>query len=240
MEIWKDIKGYEGKYQISNLGNVKSLKYKEEKILKTWNTIHGYKSVTLSYKCKTKHRPIHQLVAEAFLNHTPCGLKMVVNHKNFNRQDNSLENLEIVTMRENANKKHIKSTSVFTGVCWNSSDKKWKASIYTNKKLTHLGSFDDEQEASQYYEKALLAINNNTDIIVKRRKYSSSYKGVSWNKRLNKWRAKAYVNGKLMHFGLFENEIDAHNAYQKAMSSINSLPQHLHIPNITCSRVFSI
>lgn len=97
-EVWKDIKGYEGLYQISNLGRVKTLKprYKDKIILKPLKG--SYLAVTL-YKNKIgKRRTIHRLVAETFLE---IGDRMVVNHKDGNKKNNSLENLEVVTQKEN-------------------------------------------------------------------------------------------------------------------------------------------
>ena len=109
-EIWKDIKGYEGLYQVSNLGNVKSLpkirntgllnakSYKtKEKILKTGGK--RYEIVVLYKNKKPKTFPIHKLVAEYFLenpNNYYC-----VNHKDGNKLNNNIENLEWCTISEN-------------------------------------------------------------------------------------------------------------------------------------------
>lgn len=104
-EIWRDIQGYEGLYQVSNLGRVKSLKRKtinnrcfKERILKTGLETVGYYSVVLC-KEKQKTKTIHRLVAETFIpnpNNYPC-----VNHKNGIKTDNRIENLEWCTYREN-------------------------------------------------------------------------------------------------------------------------------------------
>lgn len=98
-EIWKDIKGYEGLYQVSNLGRVKSLNYNKtgkEKILRPVSTPDGYLKVNLySSKCCTKR--IHRLVAETFIE-IP---ELEVNHLNGNKEDNSIENLEWCTHPEN-------------------------------------------------------------------------------------------------------------------------------------------
>ena len=102
-ESWKDIEGYEGLYQISNKGRVKSLKNnktKKEKILKPIN-VKGYLKVDL-YKNKTrKNLLVHRLVANAFLTN-PHNL-LEVNHKDENKQNNSVENLEWCTHKYNNN-----------------------------------------------------------------------------------------------------------------------------------------
>ena len=162
MEVYRDVKGYEGLYQVSNLGNVKSLNYNrggKERILKPSYSV-GYLKVSLCLNKAVKNRKIHQLVAEAFLNHKSCGHNLVVNHINFNKTDNRVDNLEIVTARENCNHKHIKSSSKYTGVTWYKSSKKWMSQITINGKNKHLGYFDSELKASNAYELALNKIKN--------------------------------------------------------------------------------
>jgi hypothetical protein len=107
-----------------------------------------------------KQKPIHQMVAESFLGHVPNGLKSVVNHKNFIKNDNRLDNLEIVTVRENSNRKHIPHSSKYTGVGWHKRDKIWQSRIIINGAKKHLGYFHDELEASKAYEQALKNIQN--------------------------------------------------------------------------------
>ena len=158
-EIWKDIKGYENIYQVSNHGRVKSLKYNKERILKSGKCHLGYLHVVLYNNRTPKTFHVHSLVATAFLNHKPCGHKMVVNHIDFDRSNNNVENLEITTQRENTNKKHLKSTSKYTGVYWNKTNKKWFSKIYLNGKNIHLGQFEDEYEAHLFYQKELKKLN---------------------------------------------------------------------------------
>lgn len=156
-EIWKTIEGYED-YQVSNYGRVKSKKCSKEKISKLSITKHGYYTISL-YKDKIKKTMnVYQLIAIAFLNHKPCGMDLVVNHKDFNKLNNHVDNLEIVTQRENTNKKHIKSISVFTGVTWCKSNKKWVSQILINNKKIHLGYFLNEIDAHNAYQNKLKKI----------------------------------------------------------------------------------
>lgn len=93
-EEWRDIKGYEGKYQISNLGRVRSIRiraYTEKD--------NGYRYVTLNKNGANHNFFIHRLVAEAFLGEIPSGY--VVNHIDYDRANNCLDNLEIITQKEN-------------------------------------------------------------------------------------------------------------------------------------------
>ena len=152
-EIFLPIKGYEGLYEVSNLGNVKSLRMNRNLIQILKST--GYKQVGLSKNGNTKRTTVHLLVVGAFLNHFPSGNKILVNHINFNKTDNRLENLEVVPARVNANQKHLPSTSEYTGVCWHKREGKWRAQIYVNRKMKYLGSFNCEIEASNAYEKYL-------------------------------------------------------------------------------------
>lgn len=96
-EFWKDIDGYNGKYQVSNLGRVKVVK--TDMILPGQTTRDGYKSVTLSMNSQQKRFRIHRLVAMAFVD----GYKpdLVVNHKDENKQNNRADNLEWITVTEN-------------------------------------------------------------------------------------------------------------------------------------------
>ena len=94
-EEWRDIKGYEGLYQVSNMGRVKSLNYRhtgKEKILEGYDNSHGYLYANLYKDGKRKQCRINRLVAQAFLEN-PEGYTDV-NHRDENKQNNCMENLE--------------------------------------------------------------------------------------------------------------------------------------------------
>lgn len=103
-EIWKDIEGYESKYQVSNLGRVRSLNYNREKqikILKPKINRYGYQELSLYKNSKKKFYTIHRLVAKSFLsnqNNLPQ-----VNHKDEDKTNNCVENLEWCTSEYNIN-----------------------------------------------------------------------------------------------------------------------------------------
>lgn len=101
MEIWKDVEGYEGLYQVSNMGRVKSLKYDKEKIIKSCKNSRGYLIVNLYKDKKMKDHKVHRLVAQAFLPN-PNNLPQV-NHKNEIKTDNRVDNLEYCDSSYNNN-----------------------------------------------------------------------------------------------------------------------------------------
>lgn len=98
-EVFKDIPGYEGQYQVSNLGRVKSLKTKNGRIMRLKKTWSGYVQVCLCQGNVKTHHSVHALVLEAFVSLRPE--KHVANHIDGERSNNRLSNLEWVTQQKN-------------------------------------------------------------------------------------------------------------------------------------------
>lgn len=100
-EIWKPIPGYEGHYQASNLGRIRSFKYNEVRIKKPFITRIGYCILQLSQNNVKKCSGVHRLVWIAFNGPIPEGMQ--INHLNEIKSDNRLENLSLCTAMENTN-----------------------------------------------------------------------------------------------------------------------------------------
>ena len=172
IEIWKDIPDYEGFYQVSNLGNVRSLdrvvvnslgykKLLKGKTLSQKLRKDGYKRVVLCDNKGQIEKLVHILVGICFLGYK-LGKKNVIDHKiEGDKSNNRLENLQIITQRENASKcfNKSKTTSKYTGVYFYKSNKKWKSQIKINGLMKHLGYFTDEYEAHLAYKNKLKEIN---------------------------------------------------------------------------------
>lgn len=150
-EEWRTIDGYDGKYEVSNFGNVKNAK--TGKILKPINNGKGYLRVNL---CNNGVRKwlVHRLVLETFL---PTNGKEI-NHKNHITTDNRLENLEWCSRSENLRfrKKWEELSSQYRGVCWDKSRNKWVASCQIDGKSIHIKRFDTEEEGAKAYNEFII------------------------------------------------------------------------------------
>lgn len=158
-EVWKDIKNFIGVYQVSNLGNVKSLNYNRTGKSKPLVQCTGgkrYLQVCLSKKGKNYNYNVHSLVALMFLNHEAKGSqKIVIDHIDNNPLNNRIENLQLVSNRVNTSKNRIGGTSKYLGVHWAKTQNKWVSQIHVNGERIRLGCFDCEIEAHKAYQNKL-------------------------------------------------------------------------------------
>lgn len=154
-EIWKDIPGYDGVYQASNLGNIRSAKLIrgrarfKGRVLKKIITPAGYVQVNLSGKVKLAHR----VIMSAFIGDSD----LPVNHINDIKDDNRLENLEYITDRENVFHSKRNEKHRLTGTTYLPKAGKWQAAIRKNGSRIpiYLGCFDTQEDAHRAYLKEL-------------------------------------------------------------------------------------
>lgn len=163
-EIWLPVVGYEGLYEISNLGRLMCLektvphshsgtKTYPRKIKATVDNGHGYKQTQLSNNGKHITVKIHRLVAEAFLGVNDLD----VNHKNHIKDDNRAANLEYVTIRQNEHHKVI-DRKYPMGVSVNGNG--FTAKITINGKTHRLGNYATPEEAAQVYQNKLKEVKH--------------------------------------------------------------------------------
>jgi hypothetical protein len=105
-ELWRNIDGYKGVYQVSSFGRIRSYKYNLPRILKPRVNKKGYKYINLCLDGKYKSLSVHRLVAKTFI----AKSDLTVNHKNGNKLNNCVDNLEFITITENL--KHAKENNL--------------------------------------------------------------------------------------------------------------------------------
>ena len=145
---------FKGRYLVSSLGRVFSKRCGKIYELKGFKDKQGYLSVRI-FKKSIK---IHLIVAEAFFNHVSDGThRLVVDHKDRNKKDNSVLNLQILTHRENVIKD---KKSKFTGAVFHKGSGKYISRVYFNKKNYYLGYYNTKEEAHSKYLIKLNELNN--------------------------------------------------------------------------------
>jgi len=161
-EIWRPLPDFEDLYEVSNFGNVRS--YKTGKILKQGITHKGYPCVSISRKQKTYLKTVHRILAVVFLSATD---EHVVNHKDKNKTNNRLDNLELVSTRENVT--HYFGRAMPGAFRLKGSDR-WSARATYQGKGLYIGTFKTQREAYDAYCAALeeLGLSN---------KYAEVYTG---------------------------------------------------------------
>lgn len=173
-EEWRDVPNFEGFYQVSDLGRIKSsgkrhsnngnIYLKQPFVLKqiTYNKKYNYLCVNLSKNRKSTRFQLHKIVAMAFLEHIPDGTnKIVVDHKNTIGNDNKLSNLQLLSNRKNISKDAKNKTghnNIFkTG-------KMFRVCATLNNKRLNFGSYEDLETALSVRDKILRLIEKNKDI----------------------------------------------------------------------------
>jgi hypothetical protein len=137
-EIWKEIKGYEGYYEVSNRGRVRSLdrvRIIKGKVLKQMDNGSGYKKVTLCKNGKYTQRYVHRLIGKGFLKNKKN--KETINHKDGNKSNNDIKNLEWATYKENERHKLLNFGNKITLRHAQEIKKKYKTGSYTQKQLAN-------------------------------------------------------------------------------------------------------
>lgn len=165
-EIWKDIKGYEGLYQVSNLGNIRSLKFKNNIIEKERIRVlrqqlrNGYLTINLTKNGKRKNYQIHRLVAQEFISNP--NQYSIVNHKDYKKTNNRVDNLEWCTQKYNVNysicnmknKVHVKNTETY-GIYYREKHNNYEV----NLKKKYYGKFSNYNEAKKKRDEILNELN---------------------------------------------------------------------------------
>ena len=162
-EIFNPIKDYEGLYEVSNYGIVKSLCRTvtrvdgrtmriKEKLLKLIKNNNGYYNVHLCKNGKMKFALLHQLVWDNFTEMvTPKGFE--IDHIDGNKLNNCIDNLQLLSHRENCAKGWQQlETKYPTGVSWNKNEQRFIAQIQLSGVLKKLGYFDNVDDASEAYK----------------------------------------------------------------------------------------
>jgi len=186
---------------------------------RTWCA--SYKESTKSFYCqihiildtgKQTKLKLHRVIMNV------VNPKLQIDHINHNTLDNRKENLRIVKPRENM--WNLKNTK---GYRWREYNKKWQSYIVINGKQKSLGYYITEEEAKQAYLDAkeiyhVIGENKKSEkeILEFEKNIKKEPKGYSWNKKLNKWRARIKINGKEKHLGFFKTGEEAHQVYMQS------------------------
>lgn len=239
LEVWKDIKGYEGIYQVSNMGKIRSLtrvvidkngiqKNIKGKTLKLSTTTQGYKAVVFKKDGKNKNFRVHRLVAQAFIKNYES--KPYVNHIDGNKKNNKASNLEWCTNSENM--KHAFAIGLKVPSNPNKNGKR-QGSLHSLSKLSDIEVMEIRRK---YKDGASLSLLSE-DFHVTKENVSSIVRGDTWKHLPTKerrdnftrnssgykyveslktgYRGRFYHKGKMINCGMFKTAKEAFDSVTK-------------------------
>jgi hypothetical protein len=154
-EVWKDVPNYENLYMVSNMGRVLRKYNGYNKILVKILKPSGYHVCSLSKNNVRIQIRIHVLVASAFLEYKYHAKDSVVNHKDGNRINNTLSNLEIISQRDNVFHSNKNKLIKYAGVRLNKTKNRYISGISIKRNYIRFGTFDTQEQAHSYYKIAL-------------------------------------------------------------------------------------
>lgn len=230
MEDWKNIKGYEGFYKVSSMGNIKSLKRKvkhptgytrtvNEKVLKP-TIVNGYHHVDLSKYGKRERHLVHRLVASAFIeNHNK---KPQVNHIDGNKTNNNVNNLEWATASENVTHGYLTGLSKPMAGSKNGHSKLSESEVIEMRNWYSKGR--TQKELAEKFEVSTWTVQgivegrtwNNVKGIKREENFTTNKVNYKWvEKHRNKYRGRFTHKGKKIDCGLHKTEKEAHEEVLK-------------------------
>jgi len=209
-EIWKDVPDYEGHFQVSNMGRVRSMPYFDkagnERRLRYRTprpNAYGYLRVTFF---SGKSESVHRLVMAAFFGES----EMTVDHINGIKTDNRLSNLRYMSRRENICDHWGKEPPRHKGTHYRKDCKKWCAILSANGKAHKIGNFCSEIEAAKAYEEARHRFEVYGELPKKREP-----KGFYYDRRSGKFVSEKIISGKKYWIGSFDSPDQAAKAYRE-------------------------
>lgn len=163
-EIWKEVKGFEGIYEVSNAGKVRCI---ERTVIRRngrplrikggemyiGEDRYGYQIVNFNVNKKRYVKKVHRLVYESHIGYV--NPYMVIDHIDNNRKNNNVNNLQQITGRINTSKDRVKILNLPTGVFKNSSGTGYKAIIQIDNKTNYIGTYKTIKEADEAYKSVL-------------------------------------------------------------------------------------
>lgn len=239
-EIWKDVVGFEGLYEVSSKGRIFSIR--TNKVLKTCVSNRGYELVCLrDFDGKRKQYTVHRIVAKAFLeNKNNCP---IINHKDENKLNNSMNNLEWCDYFYNNNygnsfsKENKTLNSPNRKECWiinlqtkeikhfNSLKKAADFLKTSPTNLTNVINGKYKQSKGWYVSLSQIDIKN-FDCLkyitkhCKTKKNKSGYAGVNYEKRINKYRSALMFNKVRYFLGYYETPEEAYEVYKNKLEEL--------------------